>query len=51
MVNFLARERLEAEWWTEAPVDREYTIAETADGRRLWLYFGSEGAFVHGVFD
>lgn len=51
LVNFLARERLEAEWWTEAPVEREYTIAETADGRRLWLYFGSEGAFVHGVFD
>lgn len=51
LVGFLARERLEAEWWTEAPVEREYTIAETADGRRLWLYFGSEGAFVHGVFD
>lgn len=45
-------ERLEAEWWTPAPLAREYVIAESEDGRRFWLYYDAEGTlFVHGVFD
>lgn len=65
LVRLMGRERLEAEWWTRAPVDRDYVVAEAADGRRFWLFFGPEGpegrapapcsgegeAFVHGIFD
>ncbi len=52
LVAMTGSERLEAEWWTSRPVDRDYTVAEVADGRRLWLYVEPGGdAFVHGVFD
>jgi nucleotidyltransferase/DNA polymerase involved in DNA repair len=45
-------ERIEAEWWTEEPVAREYVIAEVNDGRKLWIFFEPQGeVFVHGVFD
>lgn len=45
-------ERIEAEWWTEEPIAREYVIAEVNDGRKLWLFFEPQGeVFVHGVFD
>ncbi|MCK6552581.1 hypothetical protein L6R52_42525, partial [Myxococcota bacterium] len=45
-------ERLEAEWWTPAPLAREYMVAEAEDGRKLWVFFDPTGhLFVHGVFD
>lgn len=45
-------ERLEGEWWTKAPLARDYVIAEGVDGRRYWLFYAPGGAlYVHGVFD
>lgn len=45
-------ERLQAEWWTAAPLEREYVVAEVDDGRSLWLFFEPSGElFVHGAFD
>lgn len=52
VVHLGATERLEAEWWTQEPIARDYWVAEIADGRRLWLYAEPTGAvFVHGIFD
>ena len=45
-------ERLEAEWWTENPLTRDYAVAQLSDGRRLWVFSDPEGRlFVHGIFD
>lgn len=45
-------ERLECEWWTPAPLTRDYVIAEGVDGRRYWLFYDPSGRlYVHGVFD
>ncbi len=45
-------ERLEAEWWSSQPLERDYAVAQLIDGRRLWVFFKPEGTiFVHGVFD
>lgn len=52
LVGFGGRERLDAEWWKDQPLVRDYAIAEAADGRRFWLYFDACGEVrVHGVFD
>ncbi len=52
VVHLGATERLEAEWWTQQPIARDYWVAEIADGRRLWLYAEPTGdVFVHGIFD
>ena len=52
LVTLTGSEHLEAEWWTRRPIDRDYAVAELADGRRFWVFFDPEGeAFVHGVFD
>lgn len=52
VVHLGATERLEAEWWTQKPIARDYWVAEIADGRRLWLFAEPTGAvFVHGIFD
>ncbi len=52
LVQLGGREKLEAEWWTRAPVERNYVVAEAVDGRRFWVYFAPEGqAYVHGIFD
>lgn len=52
LVGLGGHEKLEAEWWTDAPVEREYLVAEAADGRRLWIFLTPEGeARVHGIFD
>lgn len=52
LVQLGGRERLEAEWWTQTPVERNYVVAEASDGRRFWVYFAPEGqAYVHGIFD
>ena len=52
LVTMTASEHLEAEWWSPRPLDRDYVVAEIADGRRFWLFFDPQGeTFVHGVFD
>ena len=45
-------ERIETGWWRPAPCHRDYFRAETANGRRLWLFHShDEGEwFVHGEF-
>lgn len=52
LVSLGATERLEAEWWTTAPLARDYWVAEVADGRRFWLYAEpTGGVYLHGIFD
>ena len=46
-------ERIESGWWDGAPVARDYYVARTAQGVRLWIYQDREasgGWFLHGVF-
>jgi protein ImuB len=45
--------RLEGEWWTESPLQRDYFEVETDDGGHYWLYRDhADGRFyLHGVFD
>jgi len=47
------RERIESGWWDEQPMARDYFMARTASGRRLWVYrelYGERGWFLHGCF-
>jgi hypothetical protein len=45
-------ERLEAEWWTAAPLRRVYRVHEAEDGRRMWFYVTPDGeTYIHGMFD
>jgi protein ImuB len=45
-------ERLESGWWDGADVARDYFLAETPDGERLWVYRDrrSQNWFLHGLF-
>jgi protein ImuB len=48
-------ERIESGWWDGRDVARDYYVACTAAGARLWIYRerraqGTPGWFVHGVF-
>jgi protein ImuB len=48
-------ERIESGWWDGRDVARDYYVACTAAGARLWIYRerrarGAPGWFVHGVF-
>jgi protein ImuB len=49
-------ERIEAGWWDDAPVARDYFIAENALGQLLWIYrehnpaAKSEGWYLQGLF-
>lgn len=45
-------ERLETEWWTAAPVQRDYWVGQADDGRRLWLFEDADRrTHLHGWFD
>lgn len=47
------RERIESGWWDDDDVRRDYFIARSPQGARLWIYreLGSERRwFLHGVF-
>lgn len=47
------RERIESGWWDDGDVRRDYFIARSPQGARLWIYreLGSERRwFLHGVF-
>lgn len=50
VVACLGPERVEAEWWRDGGIRRDYFAATCDDGRRLWLYrdLDSGGWFVHG---
>ena len=46
-------ERIETGWWDDSPVARDYYVATTARGERLWIYREMHGArcwFLHGLF-
>lgn len=44
-------ERIEAGWWQEHPVCRDYFIAKQADGRVVWLYREPDiGWFIQGYW-
>jgi len=47
------RERIETGWWDSFEVAREYFVARTERGNRLWIYReirGGRSWFLHGVF-
>lgn len=47
------RERIETGWWDGFEVARDYFVATTERGERLWVYRdigGARGWFLHGVF-
>jgi protein ImuB len=47
------RERIETGWWDGFEVARDYFVATTASGERLWIYRelkGRRGWFLHGLF-
>jgi protein ImuB len=46
-------ERIESGWWDGADIQRDYYIARTTLGARLWIYrehSGARGWFLHGIF-
>ena len=48
-------ERIESGWWEGGEVRRDYYVARTSRGARLWIYRSRDGAdarcwFLHGVF-
>ncbi|RMG33543.1 MAG: DNA polymerase Y family protein, partial [Planctomycetota bacterium] len=45
-----SEESLQAEWWTETPIDRRYFRLQTADGRCLWVFRSGSKWFLHGEF-
>ncbi len=47
------RERIESGWWDGAAVARDYFVARTPAGERLWVYrelHGMRRWFLHGLF-
>lgn len=44
-------ERIEAGWWDGADAQRDYYVAETGEGARLWVYREAGGRwFLHGLW-
>jgi len=47
-------ERIETRWWSGTDVQRDYYVAQEADGSRLWIYRERAGEarnwYLHGVF-
>ena len=52
MVRAAGPWRLEAEWWSPAPIDRDYYDVEAADGTLYRVFHERDrGWFVDGVYD
>lgn len=49
--SWSGRERLDAEWWTESPLRREYLRVKLNDGRQIWVFQEGPCRYVHGLFD
>jgi protein ImuB len=48
------RERIDTGWWDDGEVARDYFLATTPQGERLWVYQELKGPrawYLHGVFD
>jgi protein ImuB len=46
-------ERIEAGWWEDAPIARDYHLAERADGLRCWVFRDLRAPgrwYLHGLF-
>ena len=45
--------RIEAEWWSGDPLERDYYEVETTGGGRYWVFrhLGSGRYYLHGIFD
>lgn len=45
--------RVEAEWWSSEPLERDYYEVETDGGGRYWVFrhLGSGRYYLHGIFD
>ena len=47
-------ERVEAGWWEDRDARRDYYVARTGMGKRLWVYrdrrSGRDGWYLHGIF-
>ena len=43
-------ERIASGWWDGHDVRRDYFIARTAQGARVWVYREASGWFLHGLF-
>ncbi len=48
----LGPERIESGWWDERAVNRDYYIARSLSGERLWVYFDHrrQAWYLHGMF-
>jgi protein ImuB len=47
----LGPERIEAEWWSEDPVQRDYFVAQTSQQQMVWVYrTPGHHWFLHGFF-
>jgi protein ImuB len=44
-------ERIEAGWWRDADVRRDYYVVENTAGARFWLFRGDGQWYLHGCFD
>lgn len=44
-------ERVQAEWWTEQPLARDYWLAQRSDGVLLWIFRNLDDGrwYVHGI--
>ena len=53
IVDLTGPSRLEGEWWTDAPLARDYYEVETDDGARFWLFrdHADGRLYLHGIFD
>ncbi len=53
-VRVIGPERIAPEWWLDDPNwrsgVRDYWVTETADGQRLWLFYGHGGTMSSGWF-
>lgn len=47
----LGPERIEAEWWSEEPMQRDYFVAQTGQQQMVWVYrTPAHQWFLHGFF-
>lgn len=45
--------KVDTEWWSSAPVERDYYEVETEDGGRYWIFKRKDDDryYLHGIFD
>lgn len=43
-------ERIESGWWDGGDIRRDYHVARSARGERLWVFHDDSGWYLHGLF-